>query len=155
MTFIHQKTISRRTLLSGIAATTILSACSIKDKKHDAEIIVIGAGLSGLYAATLLTEAGKDVLVLEGSDRIGGRLYTIESAHGLTEGGGEQVGGGYARIRYMAEKLGVPLLAEIPLHMDIRLAADGGAPIVVSKPESSQAAAFRDVAKQLIAKGYA
>ncbi len=109
MTSIHKKTISRRTLLGGIAATTMLSACSIGTKKHDAEIIVIGAGLSGLYAANLLAEAGKDVLVLEGSDRIGGRLYTVESAHGMTEGGGEQVGGGYARIRFMADKLGVPI----------------------------------------------
>lgn len=109
MTSIDHKTINRRTVLGGIAATTILSACSIQEKKHDAEIIVIGAGLSGLYAATLLAEAGRDVLVLEGSDRIGGRLYTVDSAHGMTEGGGEQVGGGYARIRYMADKLGVVL----------------------------------------------
>ena len=54
-----------------------------------------------------------------------------------------------------AEKLGVPLLAEIPLHLDIRKAADGGAPIVVSKPESAQASAFRSVARQLIADGNA
>ena len=48
------------------------------------------------------------------------------------------------------KKLSVPLLAEIPLHLDIRVAADGGAPIVVSKPNSAQAKAFRDVAKVLI-----
>ena len=140
MTFIHQKIISRRTLLSGIAATTILSACSIKDKKHDAEIIVIGAGLSGLYAATLLAEAGKDVLVLEGSDRIGGRLYTVESAHGQTEGGGEQVGGGYARIRYMAEKLGVPIAPyrfpplATALHKDGKLLAQKDWPTFKGNP---------------------
>jgi ATP-binding protein involved in chromosome partitioning len=49
----------------------------------------------------------------------------------------------------------VPLLAEIPLHLDIRTAADGGAPIVVSKPNSSQAQAFRNLARDLIAKGQA
>jgi ATP-binding protein involved in chromosome partitioning len=49
----------------------------------------------------------------------------------------------------------VPLLAEVPLHLDIRMAADGGAPIVVSKPESAQAQAFRDIARALIAKGQA
>ena len=54
-----------------------------------------------------------------------------------------------------AEKLGLPLLAEIPLHLDIRMAADGGAPIVVSKPESTQAQAFRTVAKAMIAAGQA
>jgi ATP-binding protein involved in chromosome partitioning len=49
----------------------------------------------------------------------------------------------------------VPLLAEIPLHLDIRLASDGGAPIVVSKPESAQAQAFRHIARDLIEKGLA
>ncbi|MEW4467819.1 NAD(P)/FAD-dependent oxidoreductase [Parasphingorhabdus sp. JC815] len=109
MTTFDHRNISRRTVLGGIAATTMLSACSIGTKKHDAEIIIIGAGLSGLYAANLLAEGGKDVLVLEGSDRIGGRLFTVESDHGLSEGGGEQVGGSYARIRYMADKLGIPI----------------------------------------------
>ena len=54
-----------------------------------------------------------------------------------------------------AAKIGVPLLAEIPLHLDIRKAADGGAPIVVSKPDSAQAGAFRDLARSLIAAGKA
>ena len=54
-----------------------------------------------------------------------------------------------------ARKLGVPLLAEVPLHIDIRLAADGGAPIVVSQPDSTQARAFRDVANALVAEGVA
>tara|TARA_R110001599_G_scaffold132983_1_gene310286 strand:+ start:5404 stop:6837 length:1434 start_codon:yes stop_codon:yes gene_type:complete len=140
MTFIQQKNISRRTLLSGIAATTILSACSMGEKKHDAEIIVIGAGLSGLFAATLLAEAGKDVLVLEGSDRIGGRLYTVDGAHGMTEGGGEQVGGGYARIRYMADKLSVPIAPysfpppATALHKDGRLLAQKGWPAFSGNP---------------------
>ena len=46
-------------------------------------------------------------------------------------------------------------VAEIPLHLDIRVAADGGAPIVVSKPESAQAEAFRAVARALIEGGNA
>jgi len=54
-----------------------------------------------------------------------------------------------------AGRLGVPLLAEIPLHLDIRLASDGGAPIVVSKPDSAQAQAFHDVATALIDRGLA
>ena len=51
--------------------------------------------------------------------------------------------------------MGVPLLEEIPLHLDIRMAADGGAPIVASKPDSAQARAFRNVAKKLIEAGKA
>ncbi len=52
-----------------------------------------------------------------------------------------------------AAKMGVPLLAELPLHLDIRIASDSGAPIVVSKPDTPQAMAFRDLAKRLIEEG--
>ncbi|HHB80564.1 MAG TPA: sodium:proton antiporter, partial [Aliiroseovarius sp.] len=60
--------------------------------------------------------------------------------------------GGVARE---AERIGAPLLAELPLDIDIRLAADAGAPIVVAKPDSPQAQAFRSLAKRLISEGYA
>jgi ATP-binding protein involved in chromosome partitioning len=77
------------------------------------------------------------------------------STHICSSCGHEEHVFGHGGVAAEAKKLNVPLLAEIPLHLDIRLAADGGAPIVVSKPESSQAAAFRDVARDLIAKGVA
>ena len=62
---------------------------------------------------------------------------------------------GHGGVRAAAEKLGVPLLAEIPLDVDIRTSADGGAPIVVSKPSSPRAEAFRALARTLIAGGAA
>jgi len=52
------------------------------------------------------------------------------------EGGGDKV----------AEEFGVPLLARIPLEMDTRKGGDEGVPIVVGKPDSAQAAAFRALA---------
>lgn len=39
-------------------------------------IAIIGAGVSGLYAASLLTEKGQDVTVFEARDRIGGRVVS-------------------------------------------------------------------------------
>ncbi|MGJ8563028.1 MAG: flavin monoamine oxidase family protein [Alphaproteobacteria bacterium] len=99
--------IDRRLVLGGLAA---LSACRSPRKELDAEVIIIGAGLSGLHAARLLVSEGKDVLVLEGSYRIGGRLHTLDHGKsGFTEGGGEQVGANYARIIDTARNLGVPL----------------------------------------------
>lgn len=77
------------------------------------------------------------------------------STHICSACGHEEHVFGHGGVKAEAEKLGLPLLGEIPLHLDIRTAADGGAPIVVSKPNSSQAQGFRDVAKSLIASGHA
>jgi monoamine oxidase len=41
------------------------------------KVIIIGAGMSGLVAASLLKNAGHDVTILEGNKRIGGRIYTV------------------------------------------------------------------------------
>ena len=62
---------------------------------------------------------------------------------------------GHGGVREAAERLGVPLLAEIPLDIDIRTASDGGAPIVVSRPSSASAGAFRALARGLIEDGHA
>ncbi len=77
------------------------------------------------------------------------------STHICSSCGHEEHVFGHGGVAAEAEKLNVPLLAEIPLAMDIRLAADGGAPIVVSKPDSPQAQTFRKLARQLIADGTA
>ncbi|AKO99892.1 Septum site-determining protein MinD [Marinovum algicola] len=77
------------------------------------------------------------------------------STHICSSCGHEEHVFGHGGVAAEAQKLGVPLLAEVPLHIDIRLAADGGAPIVVSQPDSAQARAFRDVANALVAEGVA
>jgi monoamine oxidase len=45
-------------------------------RNSEKKILVIGAGIAGLSAARYLKDRGYDVLVLEGRDRIGGRLWT-------------------------------------------------------------------------------
>jgi monoamine oxidase len=59
------------------------------------DTIVIGAGVAGLTAARLLTDAGRRVAVLEARDRVGGRVHTDRSdvatdlgaswIHGITD----------------------------------------------------------------------
>ncbi len=76
----------------------------------EADVIIIGAGLAGLHAAWMLEQAGQRVVVLEGSNRIGGRLQTLDDLPGHPEAGGVQVGSGYTRLIGHAERLGVPLI---------------------------------------------
>jgi len=62
----------RKTLAIGGAAV-IAGAAPVRAqsiKKYDA--LVIGAGLSGLHSAMILEEAGLNVQVLEGRNRLGG-----------------------------------------------------------------------------------
>ena len=77
------------------------------------------------------------------------------STHICSQCGHEEHVFGHGGVRAEAEKLGAPFLGEIPLHLDIRLTADGGAPIVVSRPGSPQAESFRAVARSLIENGVA
>lgn len=103
--------------------------------------------------ALLDARKGIDMFNKLGTPIIG--LIENMSTHICSQCGHEEHIFGHGGVAREAAKLGVPLLAEIPLHLDIRTAADGGAPIVVSKPTSSQARAFRDLARDLIAKGQA
>lgn len=55
--------------------------------------IVIGAGISGLAAARLLTDAGRRTVVLEARDRIGGRVWTDRSDGRVTDRGASWIHG--------------------------------------------------------------
>jgi ATP-binding protein involved in chromosome partitioning len=52
---------------------------------------------------------------------------------------------GHGGARHEAERLGVPFLGEIPLHMSIRTTSDAGNPVVVSEPDGPHAAIFRTI----------
>ena len=60
---------------------------------------------------------------------------------------------GHGGARAEAEKLRLPFLGEIPLDIAVREAGDGGAPVVAARPDSVQAAPFRQIARRLIEGG--
>jgi len=81
---------------------------------QDSDVIVIGAGLSGLNATLLLEEMGYKVTLLEGRDRVGGRLYTMDDVPGQPEAGGSGIGASYGRLLGAMEKYGVGFGKERP-----------------------------------------
>jgi ATP-binding protein involved in chromosome partitioning len=56
---------------------------------------------------------------------------------------------GHGGAREEADKLGVPFLGEVPLHLDIRTTSDSGHPIVVSKPDSPHAQVYKNIAGRM------
>jgi ATP-binding protein involved in chromosome partitioning len=56
---------------------------------------------------------------------------------------------GHGGARAEAERLGVPFLGEVPLHMDIRERSDSGQPVVATVPNGPHAQAYRDIAARV------
>lgn len=56
---------------------------------------------------------------------------------------------GHGGAKEDAERIGVPFLGEIPLHMNLRVASDTGIPVSISAPDDVHAVAYRDIAAQI------
>jgi len=56
---------------------------------------------------------------------------------------------GHGGARHEAERLKVPFLGEVPLHMSIRAMSDAGTPVVVSEPNGPHAAIYRAIGTQI------
>jgi ATP-binding protein involved in chromosome partitioning len=56
---------------------------------------------------------------------------------------------GHGGARHEAERLGVPFLGEIPLHMSIRTTSDSGKPVVDSEPDGPHARIYRAIGEQV------
>lgn len=73
-----------------------------------ADVAVVGAGFAGLSAARELTRLGRDVVVLEGRDRVGGRSHTVTLAGTPVDLGATFVGPTQDAVRALAAELGCP-----------------------------------------------
>lgn len=56
---------------------------------------------------------------------------------------------GHGGAQHEAERIGVPFLGEVPLHMDIRAKSDEGTPVVVSERNGPHARIYRDIAERV------
>ena len=65
------------TACGGISPTATSPPIGTSTRKQD--ILVVGAGIAGIAAATSLREQGQNVVLLEAKDRIGGRIWTDRS----------------------------------------------------------------------------
>jgi ATP-binding protein involved in chromosome partitioning len=56
---------------------------------------------------------------------------------------------GHGGAQSQADKLGVPVLGEVPIGLEVRQAGDSGAPVVIAHPETKEALALQEIARAL------
>ncbi|MGP4058074.1 flavin monoamine oxidase family protein [Mycobacterium sp. 4D054] len=75
--------------------------------RHEADVVIVGAGLSGLIAARTVLGAGLTPLILEADTRVGGRILTEDLAGLPIDLGAQWIGDTHHRMFALAAELGV------------------------------------------------
>ncbi|MEH2423204.1 MAG: NAD(P)/FAD-dependent oxidoreductase [Nostoc sp.] len=109
-------------LVTGRASRQVMVA-----SKPTTSVLVLGAGLSGLYTALLLEAKGLSVRVLEARDRVGGRVHTLDDIPGKPEAGAQSLSEKYRRLLALAERLQVPTEPRLGLDKESLLYIRGQA----------------------------
>ena len=115
----EQRGVTRRRLIdsaaTGVAVGSLAQAAQAAPRRRRrrspsqrADVVVVGAGLSGLAAASKAVAAGRSALVLEARDRVGGRTLNHSLGGGkVVELGGEWVGPTQDRVHAVIRELGL------------------------------------------------
>ena len=115
----QQAKLSRRGVMALFSwtGTAALLGCGSEEGTGDGQhVLILGAGLSGLCAAYELQKAGYTVTLLEGRDRIGGRVWTVRD--GFQDGqfaeiGAARIASTHRNVLAYSEELGLEL-TEVP-----------------------------------------
>ena len=100
--------INRRTFGKALAAGALLAAGSCaRSPARSTDVLVLGAGFAGLAAAGKLLAAGRETLVLEARNRVGGRVRTGLGLPDRPEYGAIEVGDSYTRVHALAAQYGL------------------------------------------------
>jgi monoamine oxidase len=109
----------RRALIQAAATSVVAGAVGVRaaalNKPPEAtpsdvfDVVIIGAGLSGLTAARDLSRAGcESFVVLEARNRVGGRTFNHDLGHGyFSEMGGQWIGPGQTAIADLLRELDI------------------------------------------------
>ncbi|GAA1582371.1 flavin monoamine oxidase family protein [Actinoplanes couchii] len=91
----------------------------------DFDVVVVGAGVTGLTVANRLHAAGKSVLVLEARDRVGGRLLTEDIEGVRLEVGGQWVSPDQTALLALIDELGLEMYSRYRAGESVYIGADG------------------------------
>lgn len=110
-------------------------------QSRNCDVVIIGAGPSGLSAARQLVRQGVDAIVLEARDRVGGRTLSQTLDNGVTiDIGGQWVAPTQGRVLALAAELGLGIF---PTYED----GDG---VVLSAGEASRFSATSDFEEETV-----
>lgn len=89
------------------------------------DVVIVGAGPTGLSAARTLQAAGKDVVVLEARDRVGGRTWTDHIDGQMYEIGGQWISPDQTALLELVEELGKETYQRYREGDSVYIAPDG------------------------------
>ena len=71
------------------------------------DYIIIGGGISGLYMGNQLSKSKKDILLVESTNRLGGRIYTKQEKGVQFELGAARISQKHTKVLSLINELGL------------------------------------------------